>query len=143
VNPRPTAGTTKVLSPWPVSSRPWPSPSLVELPTRFPSPALPEMARNFSLFHWNTHMTLQNAKHEKFAVAFVANGNAAEAARAIGYLNYSAQRGSDLLRRPEIATRVEELMRDRPSLPTRLAHRLDAETLARAAQAVAFLASLA
>jgi phage terminase small subunit len=81
-------------------------------------------------------------KHEFFCQHFVQHGNAAEAARAIGYFNYSAQRGSDLLRRPEIATRVEELMRDRPSLPARLAHRLDAATLARAAQAVSFLASL-
>jgi phage terminase small subunit len=87
-------------------------------------------------------MTLENERHEKFAVAFVKSGNAASAARAIGYSSYSAQRGSDLLRRPEIATRVEELLRDRPSLPTRLAHRLDADTLHRAAQAVSFLASL-
>jgi hypothetical protein len=57
--------------------------------------------------------------------------------------SHPAQRGSDLLRRPEIATRVEELMRNRPSLPTRLARRFDAATLARAAQALAFLASLA
>jgi phage terminase small subunit len=86
---------------------------------------------------------LSNTKHEKFAVAFTETGNAAEAARTIGYANYSAQRGSDLLRRPDVQARVEELMRGRPSLPTRLAHRLDAETLQRAAQAVAFLASLA
>jgi phage terminase small subunit len=85
---------------------------------------------------------LTNAKHETFCQHFAQHGNAAEAARAIGYLNYSAQRGSDLLRRPEIAARVEELMRDRPSLPARLAHRFDAATLARAAQAVSFLASL-
>jgi phage terminase small subunit len=85
---------------------------------------------------------LTNMKHEKFAIAFVKSGNAAEAARTIGYSSHPAQRGSDLLRRPEIATRVEELMRDRPSLPTRLANRLDAETLHRAAQAVSFLASL-
>jgi phage terminase small subunit len=85
---------------------------------------------------------LANARHETFCQHFVVNGNAAGAARAIGYSNYSAQRGSDLLRRPDVATRVEELMRDRPSLPTRLANRLDAETLHRAAQAVSFLASL-
>jgi phage terminase small subunit len=81
-------------------------------------------------------------RHEKFAVAFVETGNAAEAARAIGFLNHPAQRGSDLLRRPDVQARIEELMRDRPSLPTRLANRLDAETLHRAAQAVSFLASL-
>jgi phage terminase small subunit len=86
---------------------------------------------------------LTNAKHESFAIAFVETGNAAEAARTIGYLSYPAQRGSDLLRRPDVQARVEELMRDRPSLPTRLARHLDAVTLARAAQAVAFLASLA
>jgi phage terminase small subunit len=85
---------------------------------------------------------LTNSKHESFAIAFVETGNAAEAARAIGFLNHSAQRGSDLLRRPDVQARVEELMRDRPSLPTRLAHRLDAETLHRASQAIAFLSSL-
>jgi phage terminase small subunit len=88
-------------------------------------------------------MTLSNERHEFFCQQFAANGNAAEAARSVGYHNYSAQRGSDLLRRPNIAARVEELMRDRPSLPARLAHRLDADTLHKAAQAVAFLASLA
>ena len=81
-------------------------------------------------------------RHELFAVTFVETGNAAEAARAIGFLNHSAQRGSDLLRRPDVAARVEELMRERPSLPTRLAHRFDAETLHRAAQAISFLSSL-
>jgi phage terminase small subunit len=85
---------------------------------------------------------LTNARWEKFAQHFAANGNAAEAARAIGYLNHSAQRGSDLLRRPDVQARVEELLRNRPSLPARLAHRLDADTLHRAAQAVSFLASL-
>jgi hypothetical protein len=85
---------------------------------------------------------LTNARHEAFCQHFVVNGNAAEAARAIGHLNYPAQRGSDLLRRPDVQARVEELMRDRPNLPARLAHRLDADTLHRAAQAVSFLASL-
>jgi hypothetical protein len=94
------------------------------------------------LFQLDMHMTLQNERHETFCQHFAANGNAADAARSIGYLNYSAQRGSDLLRRPNVAARVQELLRDRPSLPTRLAHRLDADTLHRAAQAVSFLASL-
>jgi phage terminase small subunit len=85
---------------------------------------------------------LSNERHELFAVAFVVTGNAASAARAIGHSRHPAQRGSDLLRRPDVQARVEELMRDRPSLPTRLARRLDADTLHRAAQAVAFLASL-
>jgi hypothetical protein len=85
---------------------------------------------------------LANTKHETFCQHFVANGNAAEAARAIGYLSHSAQRGSDLLRRPEIATPVEELLAARPSLPSRVARRLDADTLHRAAQAISFLASL-
>jgi phage terminase small subunit len=88
------------------------------------------------------HMTLQNPKHEAFAVTFVKSGNAAEAARVIGYSSHAAQRGSDLLRRPDVQARVEELMRNRPSLPTRLARRLDAVTLHRAAEAVAFLSSL-
>jgi phage terminase small subunit len=87
-------------------------------------------------------MTLQNERHELFAVAFVETGNAASAARTIGYVNHAAQRASDLLRRPDVAARVEELMRARPALPTRLARHLDAVTLARAAQAVSFLASL-
>jgi hypothetical protein len=89
------------------------------------------------------YMTLQNAKHETFCQHFATNGNAAEAARAIGHLNYPAQRGSDLLRRPLIQARVEELLRDRPSLPARLARHLDAATLHRAAQAISFHASLA
>jgi hypothetical protein len=88
-------------------------------------------------------MTLQNERNETFCQHFAANGNAAEAARAIGYLNHPAARGHDLLRRPDVAARVQELLRDRPTLPTRLAHRLDADTLHKAAQAVAFLASLA
>jgi phage terminase small subunit len=85
---------------------------------------------------------LANARHEAFCQHFAANGNAAEAARSIGYLNYSAQRGSDMLRRPDVQARVEQLLRDRPSLPTRLAHRLDAGTLHKASEAIAFLASL-
>jgi phage terminase small subunit len=83
---------------------------------------------------------LANAKHEKFAAAFVETGNAA--ARTIGYSNHAAQRGSDLLRRPDVQARVEELMRSRPSLPTRIARHLDAATLARASQAITFLSSL-
>jgi hypothetical protein len=85
---------------------------------------------------------LTNSKHERFCQHFVTNGNAASAARSIGHLNYPAQRGSDLLRRPDVQARVEELMRDRPSLPTRIARHLDAATLARASQAIAFLSSL-
>jgi phage terminase small subunit len=85
---------------------------------------------------------LANKRHEKFVQHFAANGNAAEAARTIGYSSHSAQRGSDLLRRPDVQARVEQLMRDRPSLPTRLANRLDAATLHKASEAVAFLASL-
>jgi hypothetical protein len=81
---------------------------------------------------------LANARHEAFCQHFAANGNAAEAARSIGYLNYSAQRGSDMLRRPDVQARVEQLLRDRPSLPTRL----DAGTLHKASEAIAFLASL-
>jgi hypothetical protein len=85
------------------------------------------------------HMDL---KHEAFCQHFVASGNSAAAARSVGYLNHPAKRGSDLLRRVDVQVRVEELMRDRPSLPTRLARRLDAETLHRAAQAISFLSSL-
>jgi len=85
---------------------------------------------------------LTNTRWEAFAQHFAQHGNAADAARAIGYLNYPAQRGSDLLRRPDVQARVEQLLRDRPSLPTRLAHRLDAATLHRASQAISFLASL-
>jgi phage terminase small subunit len=88
-------------------------------------------------------MTLTNPLHEQFAMHIAATGNAAEAARSIGYDRNARQRGSQLLRRPDVQARVEELLRDRPSLPTRLAQRLDAATLHRAAQAVAFLASLA
>jgi phage terminase small subunit len=49
---------------------------------------------------------LTNPKLEIFCQHFVANGNAASAARAIGYSNHPAQRGSDLLRRPDIQARV-------------------------------------
>jgi hypothetical protein len=62
---------------------------------------------------------------------------------AIGHTRHMAQRGSDMLRRPDVAARVQELLAARPSLPSRLAHRLDADTLHRAAQAISFLASLA
>jgi phage terminase small subunit len=86
---------------------------------------------------------LTNDRHERFAQQLAQHGNAAKAARQVGYSSHPAQRGSDLLRRPDVQARVEELLRDRPSLPSRLAHRLDADTLRRAAQAISFLASLA
>jgi phage terminase small subunit len=85
---------------------------------------------------------LTNERHERFAQQLAQHGNAAKAARQVGYSSHPAQRGSDLLRRRDVQARVEELLADRPSLPTRLARRLDADTLARAAQAVSFLASL-
>jgi hypothetical protein len=84
-----------------------------------------------------------NARHEAFAVHFAANGSASGAAAAIGYTKFLAQRGSDLLRRPDVQARVEELLRDRPSLPARLAHHMDAATLRRVDDAINFLSGLA
>jgi phage terminase small subunit len=88
------------------------------------------------------HMTLQKAKHEFFAQHFVANGNAAEAARAIGYSRHAAQRGSDLLRRPDVAARVQEIMAGRPTIPARLALRLESDIIKQMAAVVAAFASL-
>jgi hypothetical protein len=85
---------------------------------------------------------LLNTKHEAFAQHVAQHGNVADAARSVGYLNHPAQRGSDLLRRPDVQARVEELLRDRPSLPARLAQHLDAATVQRLSAAVALLASL-
>jgi phage terminase small subunit len=86
---------------------------------------------------------LTNTRWEQFAQHFAANGNAADAARQVGYSSHPAARGHDILQRPDVAARVQELLAARPSLPARLAHRLDAGTLHRAAQAISFLASLA
>jgi hypothetical protein len=85
---------------------------------------------------------LTNERHELFAVTFVETGSAAAAARVIGHSRHPAARGHDILQRPDVAARVRELLANRPSLPTRLAHRLDAGTLHKASQAIAFLASL-
>jgi len=85
---------------------------------------------------------LQNERWEQFAQHFAANGNAADAARQVGYSSHPAARGHDILQRPDVAARVQELLADRPSLPHRLAHRLDAETIRRASVAINLLASL-
>jgi hypothetical protein len=97
---------------------------------------------------------LTNAKLEKFARHFSETGSISGAAAAAGFSRHLAARGSDLLKRADVAARVRELVADRLTsrgelspqvvrhLPS-LAHRLDADTLHRAAQAVAFLASLA
>jgi hypothetical protein len=141
MEPASAAGTTKALSPWPVSGVAVLTIAGQQLDTEAPLAGAPSDGEELS-FNWENQMKLPNARHEKFAQAFVETGNAASAARAIGHLNFSAQRGSDLLHRPDVQARVEQLMRDRPSLPTRLARRLDADTLSRAAKAVSFLASL-
>jgi phage terminase small subunit len=88
-------------------------------------------------------MTLTNSRREQFAQHFVTTGNAAGAARAIGFTKHCSARGSDLLRRPDVQARVEELMRGRPALPTRIAHTLDAATLRRVDDAISFLSGLA
>ncbi len=54
-----------------------------------------------------------NAKHEAFAKVFAETGSVTKAALAAGYDKHLSSRGSDLLKRPDVADRVRELVKAR------------------------------
>lgn len=56
---------------------------------------------------------LKNPRHEHFAAAYALTRNASEAARNAGYsLKTAGSQGHDLLKRPEIKARVDELIQE-------------------------------